>query len=261
VYETFRDEAVGDEIRAKETLEVEQSLLKDLYVRYNVFDIPPDDPIYRITAAAHVLTDVANSTLTHTRINKTTWDDHEENPLLGRTFKTAEGEIGTLAITENTFGQCWSHRPLTGDNWRTFRHGLPSVRLESTPHRLLAGVMDATNNKYYVLQHAIGKMIYRSRSEIEAFFSNADFTQHLDPLGTRAMLSLWRLRTGLSDEDEVRLLFDYHALNSWDRQFVRLQEPRAAVRFSWDDAITSVEGEPGLSAAVLNQVRAALRLI
>jgi hypothetical protein len=260
VYETFRDEAVGAEIRAKEARGVEQAELKDLYVRYNVFDIPPDDPIYRITATAHVLADVENSTLTHTRINKTNWDDDKENPLLGRTFTTTDGEIGTLAITENTFGQCWSRRPLSGDDWRTFRHGLPSIRLESTPRRLLAGVMDATNT-YYVLQHTIGKMIYRSQVEIEAFFSDPDFTQHLDPLGTRAMLSLLRLRTALFDEDEVRLLFDYHALNPWDLQFVRIQEPRAAVRFSWDDAITSVEGEPGLSATVLSQVRTALRLI
>lgn len=260
MYQTFRDEAVGDEIRAKEVQEVEQSLLKDLYVQYNVFDISPDLPIYRITAAAHVLEDVKNSTLTHTRINKTNWDDDEENPLLGRTFKTAEGEIGTLAITENMFGQCWSREPLSGSHWGTFRHGLPSVRLESTPRRLLAGVMDATN-PYYVLQHAIGRMIYKARAEFDGFFSEPDFTVHLDSLGTRAMLSLWRLRTALSDEDEVRLLFYYNALNSWDRQFVQLQEPRAAVRFSWEGAISAVEGEPGLSPTVLSQVRTALGVI
>ena len=257
MYRTFRDEAVGGEIRTKQFQEVEQSQLKDLFVQYNVFDMPPDLPIYRITAAAHVLGDVKNSTLTHSRINKTNWDDGHENPLLGRTFKTAEGESGTLAITENMFGQCWSREPLSGSHWGTFRHGLPSVRLQSTPRRLLAGVMDATN-PYYVLQHSIGKMIYRNQSEIDAFFSDPDFTKHLDPLGTRAMLSLLRLRTALSDEDEVRLLFDYHPSNRWDQQFVRLQEPRAAVRFTWEGAITSVEGESGLSATLLSQVRTAL---
>lgn len=260
MYKTFRDETVGDMIRAKEAQEIEQSQLKDLYVQYNVFDMPPDVPIYRIAAAAHVLADVENSTLTHTRINKTNWDDDKENPLLGRVFKTAEGEIGTLGITEDMFGQCWSRRPLAGADWGTFRHGSPSVRLQSTPRRLLAGVMDATN-RYYVLQHAIGKMIYRGQSEIEAFFADPDFTIHLDPLGSRAMLSLLRLRTALVDEDEVRLLFDYHALNTWDQQFVRIQEPRAAVRFSWEGAVTSADGEVGLSASVLTQVRTALRLI
>jgi len=260
LYQTSRNQTLWNEIRSQEVQGVEQARLKDLYVEFNVFDMKPDVPIYRITAAAHVLRDLNNATLTHTRINKTNWDDDKENPLLDRAFKTDQGELVTLEITRNLFGQCWSLRPLSGPDWGAFRHGLPSIRIQSTPRRLLAGGMDATN-RYYVIQHAIGKMIYKDQAEIDAFFADPDFTKHLDPLGALAMLSLLRLRSGLAVEDEVRLLFDYHAANEWDQQHVRLQEPRAAVRFSWRDAVTEVVGEPGLSASVLDQVRIALRLV
>lgn len=73
------------------------------------------------------------------------------------------------------------------------------------------------------------------------------------------MRSLLRLRSSLSSEEEVRLLFEHHSGNEWDRENMRVQEPRAAVRFDRIDVVTELSPEPGLSSSALGELRSLLR--
>ena len=58
----------------------------------------------------------------------------------------------------------------------------------------------------------------------------------------------------------VRQVTEWSGITDVDRQHVGIQEPCAAVRFSWEGAVSSVVGEPGLPTALLDQVRLALQL-
>lgn len=231
--------------------------MKELTVAYNMFDLDPDIPIYRITPAEHLLRDLRERRLTLTRINMTNWGDDRENPILGKVYRTASGEECNLGTTENIFGQCWSSRELGSADWEEFRHGRPAVRVQTTPRKLLSGIIDP-KNRYYSLQHWIGMMRYEDQSTIDSFFSAPDFTEHLDPTGERAMLSLLRLHHSLVSEAEVRILFDYYPENEWDKENVFLQEPRAAVRFDWANVVTGLKPEPGLEPVTFAELQSAL---
>ena len=233
--------------------------MKALTVEFNMFDLEPDIPIYRITPVEHVLRDVYERTLTLSRINKTNWGDDRENPILGKVYKTESGEKCNLATTEDIFGQCWSSRELgSSDDWQDFRHGHPAIRVQTTPRKLLSGIIDP-KNQYYSLQHWMGKMKYESQSTIDSFFTDSDPTKHLDFTGARAMLSLLRLHHSHASEAEVRILFDYYPKNEWDKENVSLHEPHAAVRFDWVDVVTGLKPEPGLAPAIFEKVQSALR--
>lgn len=233
--------------------------MKELTVAFNMFDLNPDIPIYRITPAEHLLLDVRERTLTLTRINKTNWGDDRENPIVGKVYRTELGEECNLGTTENIFGQCWSNRELGSlAEWEEFRHGRPAVRVQTTPRKLLSGIIDP-KNRYYSLQHWIGMMKYEDQSTIDSFFTDPDLTKHLDSTGAKAMLSLLRLHHSLASEAEVRMLFDYHPANEWDKENVFLQEPRAAVRFDWVDVVTGLKAEPGLAPATIREIQSALK--
>lgn len=261
MYDARRNAEAGAELQRLDfqRMRLEEEM-KSRTVEYNMFDLDPDIPIYRITPIEHLVRDVRDRTLTLTRINKTSWGDDRENPILGRTYSTESGEEVMLATTANIFGLCWSRRLLDrSDDWAEFGHGRFAVRIKTTPRKLLSGSIDASN-RYYRLQHWIGTMAYKSQSEIDSFSADPDFTKHLDSTGARAMLSLLRLRSSLSSEEEVRLLFEHHPGSEWDRENVRVQEPRAAVRFDWVDVVRELSPEPGLSSSALAELRSLLRL-
>jgi len=227
-----------------------KSAMKPLYIRRNTFDVDPDAPIYRTVPMEYVFDDIRNGHLTHTRISPRIWGDASENPLLNRTFPdAATGGTFTLnGVVENMFGSCWSLTPLVGNSyWATFSHGKPSVRLESTPSRLLSAVMNE-GNPHYELQHAIGKVHYLTAQELESRFSDPDYEKYLDSLGHGIYLSMMRLGTDMQSENEVRLVCDFMHREPWVQRSVRRQGEFLEVPFDWTDSIRSVVVGPLVDA-------------
>jgi hypothetical protein len=227
---------------AADALGLPKSKMKPLYVERSIFDVDPDTPIHRIVPTEYLLEDIRNRQLTHTRISPRIWGDKAENPLLNRHYPdaAARGTFTLNGVVENMFGSCWSLTILDGFyDWLMFSHGKPSVRVESTPKRLLSAVMNDAN-PYYELQHAIGKVRYSTPEELDRKFSSSSPDQYFDGLGHGIYLSLMSLADNVKDETEVRLVCDFMFRQTWVQQNMRLELDLLKVPFYWTDVIRSV---------------------
>lgn len=216
--------------------------MKRLYIEQNAFDLDLDLPVYRVMAECFLIDDISNGCLTHTRINKRTWLDNLENPLLDVAFPdTAIGGILTLnGVVEDMFGVCWTEDPSDSElAWNNFSHGRPSVCIQSTPRKIMAAAMNL-GNPFYMLHHYIGKVEYTDADTIRESFKGQDFEKHLDSLGQGAVLSLMQLRSAVLVEREVRLVYSYMPDEDWVQQHVNLIGDFCKIPFSWDNVIDDI---------------------
>lgn len=250
-----KNQEINDEINRCNMRGAPHSALKSLYVERNIFDVDPDAPIFRIAQFEYLLKDIQQDQLTHTRINKVSWDDDKENPLLNKVFREASGESITLnGLVENMFGVCWSLSQMQSrDDWETFSHGKPAIRIESTPRKVLAAVMN-DRNPFFMLNHAVGKIQYESQAKIDGYFDDNDYFKHLDPLGQHILLSLLKLRTSLADENEVRLLCDFSKNETWMAENMRLEKHWLRVPFNWSNVIVGMQPGPGLGSNAVFEI-------
>lgn len=240
----FNDNIVGQIIRA-DSLGASPQEMKELYIQRNAFEVDVHAPIYRIVRLEHLYEDLRDKCLTHTKIDKLGWGDSTENPLLDRSFvdEVTGNELTLNGVVGSVFGSCWSRSKLDQpDEWAIFSRLQPSVRLQSTPHKLLAAAM-SIENPFYSLQHMIGKMRYQPEQEIEAHFGDPDWQKHLDSLGQGIAASFLILSEDLSNEDEVRLLYN-HLDEPWARVNARLTGQFAKIPFDWGKAIQEVTVGP-----------------
>lgn len=215
--------------------------MRDLYIQRNVFEVDLDTPVYRIMELQYLREDLSGKCFTYAKIDKSIWGDSSENPLLDREFKdvVTGGSLTLNGVVSTVYGSCWSATALDSPyDWATFSYGNPSVRVQSTPRKLLNAAM-SRDNKFYMLQHAIGKMRYATDVEIEAYFSDPNWEKHLDSLGQGIAASFLQLSEHLANEDEVRLLYD-HSNEAWPKANVRVVGRFAKVPFDWSTVADSV---------------------
>ena len=215
--------------------------MRSLYIKRNVFEVGLDDPVYRIMELQYFYEDLGEKCLTYTKIDKSKWDDNLENPLLDRKFEdvVTGGSLTLNGVVATVYGSCWSSTPLDAlCQWKYFSRSNPSVRVQSTPRKLLDAAM-SRDNSFYMLQHFIGKMHYAGDAEIEAYFSDPNWDKHLDSLGQGVAASFLRLRKDLSSENEVRFIYS-HSNDAWPKDNVRVGDGRAKVPFDWSAVIDSV---------------------
>jgi len=253
----FNIDIAGEIVRA-DCRSASQEEMRGLYIQRNVFEVDLDAPVYRIMELQYFREDLSERCLTYTKIDKSNWGDSSENPLLDREFKDdVSGGPLTLGVVATVYGSCWSAKLLDApSDWAIFSRNKPSVRVQSTPRRLLDAAM-SRDNKFYMLQHFIGKMRYSTDAEIEAHFSDANWGKHLDSLGQGIAASFLRLNENLANEDEVRLLYD-HSDEAWPKTNVRLVDRFAKVPFDWAAAIDGVVVGPfvpdGGEAVIRNEL-------
>lgn len=230
--------------------------MKPLYVEQNAYDVELDAPIYRILPLDYWLEDIEASQLTHTRISADNWGDASENPLLNRKYRDEQtgGTFTLNGVVKDMFGSCWSRTARDiRETWSTFSHGKPSVRVQSTPRKLLTAAMHS-NNPYYSLHHAIGKVEYLSRAALDAYSQDPNFENHLDSLGQGIALSLMRLHTEMEPEDEVRLLCNYMDSEPWVANNMRLTGEFLRVPFDWNGTVDSVLVGPRVETGGLHRI-------
>lgn len=218
----------------------------------NCIDVDLDTPIFRITAADYLLNDQRNGCLTLTRINRSEWFDPSENGLLVAEYKTEHGEDLSLAeLTRYMFGSCWSLRNLgKEEDWEAFAHERPGIRIESTPRKLLSGLISGTRDPHAALKFWVGKVNYLSNEERYAFFDDPNWVQHLDSTNRRPIETVLRVRSHWKDECEVRLVVD-RLDDAVDDSFSVLVPPeagapRTAVRFDWTNVVSTLYPGPSL---------------
>jgi hypothetical protein len=139
------------------------------------------------------------------------------------------------------FGLCWSTDPEESfDNWDDFSHGLPAVRMQTTPRKLLSAVMNV-NNPYFMLHHFIGKINYCSSQEIDDYVNKPDITDYLDSLGQELAFSVMNLRNHNSHEQEVRLVYSHSPDgNDWAKSNAQIHEGLCRLPFKWDGVLSSI---------------------
>ena len=226
------DEVVRGSLNGKSSAEI-----KPLHVLANALnDVALDDPIYRVVPIEYLLKDVCNGTLTHVRIASRNWNDVYENPLLRQRYidEVTNSEYGLEGVLEDTFGVCWTaDSEESRESWEEFSHGLPAIRIRSTPRKLLSTVMNE-DNPFFMLHHFIGKVSYSSKGEIDEWIGNPDVSVHLDSLGQSLALSVMKLRSHLVDEKEVRLVYSHSpAGNDWVQKEVEIEGDLCRLPFNW----------------------------
>jgi len=230
--------------------------LRQLYIRRNVLGMEPDTPVYRIMELKYFLEDLQGKKLTYTKIDKHSWGDSAENPLLGRKFldEVTGGPLTLDGVVRNAFGSCWSTTEHDSpEKWAIFSRNNPAVRVQSTPRKMLDAVM-SLDNSAYMHQHAVGKVRYSKQDEIEAHFSDTDWQGHLDSNGEAITASLLWLSEELSDEDEARFLYE-HFNSPWSRDKVQFVKDRVSVPFDWAKAIDAVVVGPLVPAGSEGAIR------
>jgi hypothetical protein len=221
----------------------------------NCLDVDVDTPVFRITAAEFLLKDQQEGRLTLTRIDRAQWFDPAENGLLVAEYKTEQGEDLSLAeLTRHMFGSCWSLRRLgKHEDWEAFVHERPGIRMESTPRKLLGGLISGTRDPLAALKFWVGKINYLSDDDRHAFFDDPDWSRHLDTSNRRVIETVLRVPSHWKDESEVRLVVDRFK-DALDDSFSVLMPPeagapRAAIRFDWTDVVTGLYAGPSLKEA------------
>lgn len=235
---------------------------KPLYVEQNAFDVDLDMPIYRIAPIEYVLADIEARKLTHTRIGEYVWGDPSENPLAQQVYVdevTGEG-ISLKSLVDNMFAVCWSTQPnASQEMWTYFSYGKPSVRLQSTPRKLLSAAMD-DGNPYFMLQHFIGRVEYRPLEEVESYFSTRHYTDHLDSLGQGLALSVMMMPDDAEKEEEVRLVYaPTSTADEWTRLNVECIGDFVRIPFDWrnvlEHVILGASLQPGDRSSIEFQLR------
>lgn len=208
MYET-KNETVRDKLVVADIQGWTKAQIKPIVVEGNIFDIDPDAPIFRIVETHLLLDDIAKCRLSHSAIGEDSWGDPAENPIKTQQFvdEVTGAPLYLDSLANDLYGSCWSlHPTATQEMWTYFSYAKPSVRIETTPRKLLDAVMDVDNN-FIGLQHFIGKITYVDSREFDRFFSDPDYQKHLDPNGQRLALSVMRLPDGPQAEQEVRLVY------------------------------------------------------
>lgn len=157
-------------------------LMKQLYLKQNIFNIELDTPIFRIVQTTRIIEDIQSNRLSHTNIGPDIWGDPAENPLLDKVFKdVASGEkIYLDSLVADLYGVSWSLAPVpTREAWSYFSYSSDSVRIQTTPRKLLEAAMEL-KNPYYMLQHFIGKVEYIEEKVFDSFFDDNNFSKYLD---------------------------------------------------------------------------------
>lgn len=230
---------------------------KNTHVIANIFDVDPDEEIYRVIQFKYFKNDVINDQLTHVFPSKESWGDPYENLLLNQKFK--DGLTGQplylTGIVDDLYATCWTlEKKEDIEHWDNFSRGNPSVRIKSTPRKLLSSLMNISDS-FFSLHHYIGKVMYEEVDKLCSYFSDPNWEKHLDSQGQGAALSLMRLQEDLSNEKEVRLVYKYNANdNQWVKNNVVKYDNLCKVPLNWINILDEITYSSNINIDELNNL-------
>lgn len=181
------------------------------YRRRNSFGLDPNMPIHRIFQKDYYDHDVANGCLTFPRATANVWGDTLENPLedVYETDPVTRLPVHLGATVSSFYALCWTHRAAPQESdWASFAHGQEAVRISTTVGKLMERMMRPTD-KYYMHRSWLIRVEYSDPAIIKAMKSPKEVWDRLESTGVQVATAAAIVRTAFSDEDEVRLLFDF----------------------------------------------------
>lgn len=166
-----------------------------------------DIPIYRIFSFKRFKELITEKQLV--LVKPSMWDDPYENFILKTEVDCGNGEIASLEDLNRTwYGQCWTENNDTDAMWRIYSHDKTGVRVKTTVRKLFSSVYDNTDT-YAGLKYFIGKVEYKSKSEIINLMNSTTFTgMTLGGQNNIFAEFLCIKRTEFNHENEVRIIVD-----------------------------------------------------
>jgi hypothetical protein len=192
----------------------------DMYCQYqrrNSFGLNSDMKIYRIFREEFYEKDLASGVLTLPLAQATIWKDPLENPLTSVTEgdQVTGGTIHPGSAVDKFYALCWTRRKKpTKNDWDSFSHEKPAVRIATTIGKLLDRVMNKSDSGY-MNRHWLIDVDYMDTKLIEQMKNPAEVYGRMEPSGAQLALSAAIVRTGFSKEGEVRYLFDNGVKPLW----------------------------------------------
>ncbi len=143
------------------------------------------------------------------------WDDPFENFLFSTVGLEADGRRVDFAFRDDFYGQCWTDADETDAMWRIYSRDKDGVRVQCTPHKLLAGLY-RSEDLFRDICYFIGKMSYHTKEELCSLLHDVDFVRSVafDGNGAKQCETFLLKRKAFSHESEVRLLYQLRATNA-----------------------------------------------
>jgi hypothetical protein len=188
---------------------------EDQLISRNYLGDNPDKPIYRIMPVKYLVTDVAKQILTMPRVIG--WEDTYEAAYFRRTIPGSKvGErVGLAGLAKDWFGLCWSGVRESDAMWRIYNRNGMSVRIETTPRKLMASIFHSRLLRYrgfsgYArISLYMGDVSYQGEMGFRTLMSTP-VSQVLDDAGRGMAQMLCVKREPFQHEGEVRLLYNAH---------------------------------------------------
>lgn len=213
--ETIRADAAGTAL--------EFSTLQPLYAERNTSGVDLSQKVGRLCHIEHLCNDIAAGRFTLANIGPAVWGDDLENVLRDATFfdPVTGGDIEIRSLMDGYYGSCWTYQPETQGAWDTFGIEPTKVRIESTVGQLLAALMHPGDPGFSVHLYA-GLVQYRTPAELEAWPGTIKMNDLTDTEGRNISMALSVVRDDFCDESEVRIIYNHHGQEPWEKANVSL---------------------------------------
>lgn len=216
------------------------------YQRRNSFGLERDMMIYRIFQQDYYEQDVRSGCLTLPLASASVWGDSLENPLASVEQPDAvtgwKVELGS--VVKGFYGLCWTRRARpTKEDWSSFSHGKPAVRIATTVGKLLDRAMQISDPSYMHRSWVID-VDYQAPDLIRQMKTPSEVFGRMESTGAMLALSAATIQTGFSDEEEVRFLFDNGILPPCTAVTTLAGGDLVRLPFNWSGFVDSVTRYP-----------------
>lgn len=206
------------------------------YQSRNSFGLDPNIRIYRIFQEHYYRKDVADGCLTLPRAAANVWNDPLENPLAS--VMVTDPQTGLplhLGSTVSSFyALCWTRRARpTDEDWASFSHGVPVIRIGTTVGKLLDRVMSMSDSAYMHRSWLVD-VEYMEPHLIQQMKTPDEVLGRMESTGSMLALSAAVVRTAFNDENEVRFLFDNGINPLWNAVTTSKSPDLVRLPFDWN---------------------------
>jgi len=205
------------------------------YQRRNAFGLGPDKEIHRIFQKDFLDKDISDGYLSLPKASASIWHDPLENPLaeVKDVDLVTGSNIHLGALVSSFYAICWTDRsaPRPSD-WSSFSHGKKAVRVSTTVGKIMDRMMCAADPCYMHRAWLI-EVDYEDPDLIQAMKNPHEAYRRIESQGALLALSAAVVRSQLSTEDEVRLLFDASVEPSLRGLVMSTNRSLARIPFEW----------------------------
>ncbi|MGE5944396.1 MAG: DUF2971 domain-containing protein, partial [Flavobacteriales bacterium] len=161
-----------------------------------------DKPIYRILNFEHLVEMFESKR--NTLLNPAKWKDKHENLFLNSTIEISGLQLKS-ELGKSMFCQCWSFTRESETMWRAYSPLKNSVKISSTPRKLLFGLFQVDENIHKVF---VGKVKYLTSPKLEKLFKENAKDWIFEKGGLGKSKTLLYKRYPFKNENEVRLIYN-----------------------------------------------------